>query len=33
MEKFLELSYYVRDESDNITLEKYIENFRQKMIT
>ncbi|KAF1107976.1 hypothetical protein B8V09_03480 [Streptococcus agalactiae] len=30
MDQILELSYYVRDESDNITLEKYIENFRQK---
>lgn len=32
MDQILELSYYVRDESDNITLEKYIENFRQKWL-
>jgi len=30
IDKILELSYYIRDESDNITLEKYLENLKQK---
>ena len=31
-DKIIEWSYYIRDESDNTSLEKYIENFKQKWL-